>query len=122
MQIPLQITFHGVAQSDALKQYVRKRFAKLDALTTRVIACRVALEQPHRHAQHGRQYRVRIDVTVPGGEVVVEHTPVRDHSYEDAYAAVDAAFQDASRRLHDYLRRRRGDVKHHENARRDGRG
>jgi ribosomal subunit interface protein len=117
MQLPLQITFHGVQHSDAIEQYVRVRAEKLNTLDGRIMACRVAVELPHRHSQHGEHYRVRIDLTVPGGEVVAERTPGDDRAYEDVYAAIDGAFDDAGRRLQDFVRRQRGDVKDHERAR-----
>jgi ribosomal subunit interface protein len=117
MQLPLQITFHGLDHSNAVEQYVRARAVKLDRFDRRIIGCRVALEKPHRHSSHGEHYRVRIDVTVPGGEIVVERLPEADHVYEDLYAAIDAAFDDAGRRLEDFVRRQRGDVKAHTRAR-----
>src|SRR5579884_1037446 len=117
MELPLQITFRGVSHSDAIEAYVRTKAAKLDTLAPRLIACWVALELPHRHARHGEHYRVRIDVTTPGGEVVASHVPGEDHTYEDLYAAIDAAFDNAGRRLQDFVRRQRGDVKPHERAR-----
>src|SRR5271165_4254581 len=103
MRLPLQITFHGVEHSDALEQYVRARAAKLDTFDPRIMGCRIALEVPHRHSRHGEHFRVRIDITVPGGELVVERVPAGDHNYEDAYAAIDAAFDDAGRRLQDFV-------------------
>jgi ribosomal subunit interface protein len=117
MQIPLQITFHGVPHSDAVEHYVRTRAAKLELLADRLTSCRVALEMPHHHARHGEHYRVRIDVTLPGGEVVAVRSPDDAKSYEDLYAAVDSAFDDIDRRLQDFVRRRRGDVKAHERSR-----
>jgi len=117
MQLPIQITFHDLAHSDAVEQYVRTRAAKLDTLATRVTGCRVALEVPHRHARHGEHYRVRIDVTLPGGEIVAVRSPDDAKTYEDLYAAIDAAFDDVDRRLQDFVRRQRGDVRPHERAR-----
>jgi cold shock CspA family protein len=117
MQIPLQITFHGLPHSDPVELYVRDRAAKLDTLAARLTGCRVALELPHRHAQHGQHFRVRIDVTLPGGEVVAARSPEESKTYEDLYAAIDSAFDDAGRRVQDFVRRQRGDVKPHERAR-----
>jgi ribosomal subunit interface protein len=117
MQIPLQITFRDFAHSDAVEGYVRTKAAKLDTLDARITSCRVAVEMPHRHARHGEHYRVRIDITVPGGEIVVGHVPGEKKAYEDLYAAIDASFDDAARRLQDFVRRQRGDVKAHERAR-----
>jgi cold shock CspA family protein len=52
---------------------------------------------------------VRIDLKVPGGEIVVNH----DH-HQDVYVALRDAFAAARRRLEDVLRRTRGEVKAHE--------
>jgi ribosomal subunit interface protein len=113
MHLPLQITFHEIAHSDAVEDYVRKRAAKLDMLSERITRCRVALEQPHRHARHGGHFRVRVDVTLPGGEVVATRSPDDAKTYEDLYAAIDSAFDDVARRVQDFIQRQRGDVKPH---------
>jgi ribosome-associated translation inhibitor RaiA len=119
MKLPLQITFHGGQPSYAIEHYVRQRAKKLDTFAPRLISCRVAIAMPHRRPLHDEHYRVRIDITTPGGEVVVERIPEGDHEYEDAYTAVDAAFDDAGRRLQDFVRRPRGDEKRPERARYD---
>jgi ribosomal subunit interface protein len=113
MQLPLQITFHGIEHSDAVERYVRLRAEKLDLLTPRITACHVALEMPHRHARHGEHYRVRIDLTLPRGELVAARAPDDAKAHEDLYAAIDSAFDDMGRRLQDFVRRHRGDVKTH---------
>jgi ribosomal subunit interface protein len=122
MQLPLQITFHEVAHSDAVERYVRQRAAKLDTFARRIVACRVAIELPHRHSKHGGHYRVRIDIALPGGEIVITHAPDADPSYEDPYAAIDACFAEARRKLHEFTRRQRGDVKSHGSAQRPQHG
>jgi ribosomal subunit interface protein len=111
MQTPIQITFRDVSHSDSVEQYVRARAARLDAVASRIVGCQVALEVPHKHSQHGRHYRVRISLQVPGGEVVIGNTHDDDRNEEDLYAAIDAAFDLAARRLQDYVRRQRGEVK-----------
>jgi ribosomal subunit interface protein len=107
MIVPLQITFRDMDSSAAIDAYVRARAEKLDALYDRITACRVAIESPHRHKSHGRPYRVRVDINVPGAELVVDRSPDHDLHHKDLYAAIDAAFDDAKRQLHDYVARRR---------------
>lgn len=114
MQVPIQITFHGVPHSDALETYVRQHAAKLETFFARIIGCRVAIEAPHQSAHSGRHYRVRIDLTVPNEEIAVARVPDENDTTEDAYAATDRAFDEAARRLQDYVRRVRGEVKPHE--------
>ena len=113
MELPIQITFHNLAHSEAVAQYVRAKAAKLDALDRRVTSCRVVLEAPPRHAHHGKGYGVRIDLSLPGGEIVVAHAPGDDPRYEDLYAAVDIAFDKGTRCLRDFARRRRGNIPLH---------
>jgi ribosomal subunit interface protein len=111
MQTPLQITFHGVPTSEAIERYVRVRADKLERFSERITGCHVTIETPHRHKQHGRHHRIRIDLVVPGGELVVTRDPDERKDQEDLYASLDAAFDDAQRRLEDYVRTQRGDVK-----------
>ncbi len=116
MQLPLQVTFRDIPPSRAIADYVRQKAAKLDTFFDRIMACRVVVEAPHRHHQHGKRYHVRIDLTVPGDELVVGRNPSQNLTHEDPYACVDDAFDDAQRQLQDFARRRRGDVKAHSRA------
>jgi hypothetical protein len=64
MEIPLQISFHGIAHSDALSSAIHKR--------------------------KGKQYSARIDLKVPGGEIAV--TQMHDEDLQIAlHDAFDAA-------------------------------
>lgn len=108
MQIPLQITIRDVENSEALEAHIRDKAAKLDEFFKHVMSCRVVVEVPHKHHHQGKQFQVRIDIGVPGGEIVVN----RDHN-EDVYVALRDAFDAAKRQLEDYVRKLRGDVKTH---------
>jgi ribosomal subunit interface protein len=117
MTLSVQVTFHGLPHSESLERHVRSRVDKLETVAARITGCDVALEMPHRHARHGEHYRVRINVVLPGGQVVVARSPDEAKTYEDVYAAIDSAFDDTGRRLQDFVRRQRGDVKPHERSR-----
>ena len=110
MQIPLQITLRDMPASAALEDHIREKAAKLERFYPPLMGCRVVVELPHKHKHKGKQFNVRIDLTVPGGEIVINH----DQS-EDVYVALRDAFEAAKRKLEDYGRRQRGDVKTHEN-------
>ena len=112
MRLPVQITFREIAPSAAIDAYARERVAKLDRSHGRIIRCRVVVDVPHRHHRQGARYGVRIEMTVPGGEVVVSRARA-DQAHTDVYACIDAAFDDAQRLLKAYAQRRRGDVKRH---------
>jgi ribosomal subunit interface protein len=115
------ITFRAIPHSDAIEACVRQHAAKLETLSGRITGCHVAVESPHRHKQTGKQFRVRVDLVVPGSEIVVSHVQGDDVANNDAYAAVDEAFDRISRRLEDHIQRQRGEVKHRESAYRTGR-
>src|SRR5438445_6212402 len=77
MEIPLQIKFHNMAPSQAIEDTIREKASKLDDLYDRIISCRVMVEAPHRHHRKGKAYEVRIDITVPGSELVINRSPKR---------------------------------------------
>ncbi|MBI4184793.1 MAG: HPF/RaiA family ribosome-associated protein [Proteobacteria bacterium] len=114
MQIPMQIVFHGMEPSEAIERHIRAKAAELEQFHGRITSCRVVVEAPHRHHHKGRLYAVRVDLTVPGGEVVVDRAHPQDHAHEDVRVAVRDAFDAAARRVEDLVRRQRGDVKVHE--------
>lgn len=114
MAVSVQVTFHNMDRSEAIEARIRERAAELEQFFDRITACRVAVDVKNRHQRKGRLYHVRIDLTVPGREIIVSRTPGSDHAHEDAHVAVRDAFDAARRQLADHARRVRGDVKTHE--------
>ena len=106
MNLPLQVTFRNVSPFDSLTEHVRKKAEKLDTFFGRINGCRVAIEAPHTHHHHGFHYRVRVDLTVPGAELVAGHGD--RPCYQDPFAAVDGAFKHAERLLKSHAERHRG--------------
>jgi ribosomal subunit interface protein len=113
MQIPPQITIRDMEHSDALETHIRDKVNKLDEFFDRIMSCRVVVEMPHKHHHQGKHFNVRLDIGVPGSELVIN----RDHA-EDVYVALRDAFDAAKRQLEDYARKMRGDVKTHQPKRR----
>lgn len=112
--IPLQITWRGMRRSEALSALVEKKVRGLERFYDHVGSCRVLIEQPHHHRRTGEHFHVRVVLSVPGSELVVEREPSQRERNEDAYTAVLDAFHAARRELQDYIRQRRGFVKTHE--------
>ena len=86
MKIPLQITFRNMPPSEAIENNVREKAAKLDSLYDGIMSCRIIIEAPHRHHHKGKAYQVSIDMTVPGGELVVNRAPQTTGRRQDAPA------------------------------------
>lgn len=113
MQIPVQITFRDMEPSPAIEQRVREKTAKLERFFDRITSCRVLIEAPHVHQHKGRLFHVRVDLTIPGGELVVSRNPSEHHAHEDVYVAIRDAFKAAERQLDEHAEKIRGHVKNH---------
>ena len=111
MQIPIEISFRGLPRWERAEAEVRARAVELERYCDRITSCRVIVEAPRLHHQ---LYRVRVDLTVPGREIVVKRDPAQHRDHEDLYLAIRDAFRAARRQLQDYVRERRGLVKAHE--------
>ncbi len=116
MDIPLELSFHNIEASDALKAAVNEHVSRLEQLHDHIIGCRVVIELPHKTQKaRGNQPDVHIVVRVPGKEIVVSKELAHEghkKSATDAYAVLDNAFAVAASRLKDYRRILHGDVKY----------
>jgi cold shock CspA family protein/ribosome-associated translation inhibitor RaiA len=129
MQLTPLVTFRGVERTAAIEAEILTRLHKLETYYQGIMGCRVLVELVQRHHEVGNRYHVRIDLTVPGEEIVVAHeaglhataqdvdaerlTKVAESDPERKHArvAIREAFDIARRRLQDYARRQRGAVK-----------
>lgn len=114
MQQPLQITFRDIPPSESVEAVVREKAEKLDQFFEKIMSCRVMIESPHTHHHHGMLYHVRVDLTVPGAELVASRSADENHAHEDVYVAIRDAFDAAKRQLQDYKRKLKNKVKTHE--------
>ena len=111
MILPLQVTFHDVDKSEALEVKIKEVASKLDQFHENIMSCRVVVEAPHRRHRTGTLYHIRIDVSVPGNELVVDREPGDRTAHEDPYVMVRDAFDAMARKLKEYDRRRHGEIK-----------
>jgi len=105
MQLSPQITFRNMKRSPAVEANVQEHFAKLEKFFDRIMSCSVAVEALHKHHRQGNHYHVRIDLRVPGGELVTSRQADEHHAYTDVYVAIRDAFDTMRRQLEDYARR-----------------
>jgi len=114
MQLPLQIAFHNVPRTPEFEDLIEEHAETLDEFHRHIMSCRVVVDMPHRHHEHGNLYQVRIDLKVPGEEIAITRQPPQHEAYRDLRVAVRDAFDEARRKLEDYARRQRGATKQHE--------
>ena len=88
MPIALQISFRNMDPSPAVEERIREKAEKLERFHDRIVGCTVVVEAPHRHHHKGKLYNVRLDISVPRKDVVVDRAKPIDHAHEDVYVAV----------------------------------
>lgn len=108
MRVPVQIVFHDLERSEALEVAVREKVQHLEHLGADITSCRVVVDLLQKHQHQGRPFGVRVDVTLPGRELVVDRV-----QREDVYVALRDAFDAMKRQLEDAMRQRRGHDKLH---------
>jgi len=101
MKLPFELMQKDVMLPVGMVDDIRSRAEKLDHFYDRIMRCRVTVEGSGAHHRQGN-YRVTIDLKVPGTELVVQKRA--DANLE---LALKGAFDAAGRRLEDHVRRRR---------------
>jgi cold shock CspA family protein len=114
-----------------LEAAVLKEANGLDRFFDQITSCRVVIEAPRRR-EYGGLYNIRIDLSVPGEELVVEHNPTLHTTLQgleaerktkqsepnrerrDAGHAIHEAFEEMRRQLQDYAKQLRGQPKQHD--------
>jgi len=108
MRLPFNIQFHGMEASEAVEANAREHIHKLEEFAPDIMTCRVNIDLEQKHKHQGRPFGVRIDLTLPGHELVVNRV-----QHEDVYVALRDAFDHMKRQLEDVVRKRRGQEKQH---------
>lgn len=108
MHIEPQIRFRGMEPSPSVEEVVRERMGRLARFHDRITSCAVVIEAPHRRGHKGKIYRVHVDITVPGREIVAGKGREETHAHEDVNVAIRDSFDAAQRQLEDLVRKRSG--------------
>lgn len=116
MQLPLQITFRHAEPSAALEARIRKLAARLEKFSPQIMRCHVIVEPTPHHQRQGGLHDFHIDITLPDAEIAIHRAHPADQGHVDPYVALRDAFRAARRKLEDYERKRRHDVKTHAGA------
>ncbi len=109
MTIPVQITFRHMESSTAVETRIRELANHLGVFSDRIQSCRVVLDSPHRHQHQGKVFNVKVQLALPGEDVVVDmERPQRD-GHEDVYVVIRDAFDAAKRQLQARMAALRGE-------------
>jgi cold shock CspA family protein/ribosome-associated translation inhibitor RaiA len=114
MQVEPEIVFRNVESTPPVERLILQGLRQLEQVHPHIMACRIMVELPNPRRRRGNLYRVRLDVTVPGHEVVVNRNPPEHRTHEELTAATREAFSLARDRLRRQRERDAGQVKTHD--------
>jgi len=114
MEVPPEIAFRNIEPTDELKARILEGVRSLEDVHDRLISCRVMVEETNPGRKAGKLNHVRLDISVPGSELVVNRNPPAHPASQDLVQAVNEAFDKARRQLVEHKRMQRGDVKTHD--------
>ena len=109
MQLTPEVTTRDVSLTGEQQRLIRKQIEKLDRFYPKIMSCRVVVEGTEGRHQSGGPVHVRIDLTVPGTELVVDRQ--KGESFQDA---LHQAFNAMQRQLRQYAEKQRREVKRKE--------
>jgi len=125
MQSDPKIIFRGVKGTEALSAFIKERVLKLERYKKPITHCHVVVEKSDGRRNTGSRFVVHLELTVPGGDIVVTHReggarrrapagkvsrseePFPGHTH--VREAVRDVFAVAKRRLQEFARRQRGE-------------
>jgi ribosomal subunit interface protein len=108
MAIPLEITMLDIEKTPLIEERIQKKVDKMSQYFDRIESCKVVVEEPQKHKHQGKLYNVRIEVIVPGKQLVANK-----HPNEDLYVAMRDSFLAMYRQLEGFSHKIRGDTKNH---------
>jgi len=107
MQMPVQMTFRNMPVSDAVETECWNEVERLEQDFDRIVGCHVTVAEIRHCDSRRRHYDVRIDLTVPGEELVVNRPHTDSCTNENATDAVREGFDQMRVRLREYVNRMR---------------
>ncbi len=103
----IQIVFRDLPPSATLEANIQRKAERLFRLHSNITACRITVQKPPAHHHKGGHYHIRVDLHVPGAELVAARDPEDDRGHENPYVATRDAFRAAKRLLQEHVRRQR---------------
>jgi len=97
MQTELEIIDRDGTLGKRALERIRKKAEGLEKFYPRITSCRVVADPPDSHQGKGQRHNIRVEIGVPGNEIIVKR-----QSQEDMSSAIRDAFDAARRQLEEY--------------------
>lgn len=99
MQTDPIISYLNIDPSPAVTEVIRRRIAVLERIHDRITGCEVALDSPQKHKAHGRVFRARLSLHLPGPDFSITREVAQGTASDDLLLAVNRAFSGAEKHL-----------------------
>ncbi len=104
MQVPLELSFHGLESNEPIKNLVHEKIESLEKVCDYISSCRVVIEKPQKHQSTGNPYRVRLDINVPHNHRITAEEGLGDADmHAELHQLIRRAFKVAQRQLKDLV-------------------
>ncbi len=114
MQTDPILSYHNIDASPAVESLIHRRIAMLQRRDDRITGCEVMMEAPQKKQRHGRVFRVRLNLRMPGPDLTISRKSAQGSAQDDLMMAVNRAFSAAEKALKRRKKVRGGvEVKHH---------
>ena len=100
--------------SAAVETRVRELANHLGVFSDKITSCRVVVDSPHRHQHQGKVFNVKVQLALPGEDVVVDMERPDRQGHEDVYVVLRDAFDAAKRQLQQRMSNLRNEDKRRE--------
>lgn len=101
------ITYRGMPHSPAMDARINELAGHLSSVNDRISAFHVVVAEIDHHKTKGNLFEIRIDIHIPGHEIVATR-----QQNEDAYVAITQAFGVLERQVEDAVLKRRDAARH----------
>lgn len=99
MQVPPEISFHGLDHSPSNEAYIRERIERLERMHDSIIACRVVVERPHQQHVNGNPWRCRVELTLPRKKELVASKEEKAERHATLRTVIGHTFDALERQL-----------------------
>jgi hypothetical protein len=100
--------------SAAVETRVRELANHLGVFSDKITSCRVVVDSPHRHHHQGKVFNVKVQLMLPGEDVVVDMERPDRPGHDDVYVVLRDAFDAAKRQLQQRMSNLRNEDKRRE--------
>ena len=114
MQTEPIIAYRNLDPSPAIEALVSRRIAALEQRHHRITGCEVTMAAPQKRKLHGRVFQVRLNLHLPGPDLMIKREVAQGSARDDLVLAVNRAFSAAEKALkHQKKVMNAVEVKHH---------